>query len=363
MKIIRNYILKDFFVSLFLSLLIFNLVMLLGNMMQLSDMVIRKGVHILDALKIIAFLMPVLLTYTLPLAFLLGVLLTTGRLIADNEIIAIRVAGISLMKILNVFLVIGIVFSLFLFLLNDRVIPNFHYLYRNKVKNIYSKNISALIEPGIFMENFKNHIMYVSDRDGHNLKDIIIYELDNTGKMSKETTAKTGKFITDNGMLKMQLEDVFYHEVDPSGAKELRGTFKVFFKDIPIDTKNPVEIERKPCNMRLTEIRDKINQLKTRGIDNPIRYTSEFNKRVSWSFSILVFIILGFGSALLVRHREKSINLGVAFFAAGFYYLLFILGEALIEYKFISPVLGMWMPNILFGSLGGFLIYKYAYRR
>ncbi|MDP8290451.1 MAG: LptF/LptG family permease [Candidatus Susulua stagnicola] len=101
MKILRNYIIKDFLSVFIFSFLILSMVMLMGNLMKISDMIVRKGIGIIDAFKILSFFIPYLLGFTIPLAFLMGVLLVMGRLIADNEIIAIRVAGISLFKILE----------------------------------------------------------------------------------------------------------------------------------------------------------------------------------------------------------------------------------------------------------------------
>ena len=123
MKILRNYILGDFFSSFLFSLFSITLVMVIGNLIKISDMVIRRGVSITDAVKIFCFFMPYLLGFTIPLSILLGVLLSLGRLVADNEIIAINVAGISLAHILKIFLIVGFIFSLFLIILNNNILP------------------------------------------------------------------------------------------------------------------------------------------------------------------------------------------------------------------------------------------------
>lgn len=363
MKILRSYILKDFSSTFIFALLSLTMVMMLGNMMKISDMVIRKGVSILDAAKVFALFIPYVLGFTLPLAFLLGVLLTMGRLISDNEITAINVAGISLFKILNIFLILGIMFALFLFVLNDKVIPGVQYKYRSQVKGVYSKNITALIEPGLFLENFQNYVLYVGDKEGNRLKNIFIYEVGEKEGASRVTFAKRGEFIVEGNTLKMKLEDGFRDETKPENKKELyRLNFKVFFVDIPIEEKKSSTVKKKPCDMRLDELRSKIEHLRQKGV-NPIELVIEFHKRISFSFSIITFILLGFGVSLVVKHREKSINFGIALVAAGIYYLLFILGQTLVENHLLIPFVGMWLPNIIISSIGGYLIYKNAYRR
>ncbi|MBU2103127.1 MAG: LptF/LptG family permease, partial [Candidatus Omnitrophica bacterium] len=81
-----------------------------------------------------------------------------------------------------------------------------------------------------------------------------------------------------------------------------------------------------------------------------------------FSFSIITFILLGFGVSLAVKHREKSINFGIALLAAGIYYLLFILGQTLVENHILTPFIGMWIPNIVIASVGGYFIFKNAHR-
>ncbi len=363
MKILRTHIIKDFVSVSIFSLLILSMVMFMGNLMKISDMVIRKGVNAIDALKIFSFFVPYLLGFTIPLSFLLGVLLVMGRLIADNEITAIRVAGISLFRILNIFLIIGAMFSLLLFILNDQFIPDFHYRYRSQMKNIYSKNISAFIEPGIFLDHFENYILYVTDKNGNKLKNVYIYELDEKQGSTKTIFAKEGEFVIENDILTIKLEDGFRDETVAKNKTELyRLNFKVFFMDIPIQKKEQVSINKKPSDMRLKELRKKIKHLKKLNVD-PTELQAEFHKRISFSFSVITFVILGFGISLVVKHREKSINFVIAFVAAISYYLLFILGETLIDYRLISPFLGMWLPNLIIGSIGGFLLLKNAHFR
>jgi len=362
MKILRTYILKDFFSSFIFSLLSLTLVMLLGNLKKLSDLIIRKGINISDALKIFSMFMPYILGFTIPLATLMGVLLVMGRLIADNELIAINAAGISLARILTIFIIIGLILSLFLFILNDKVIPYFHYNYRSRLKNIYTKNINAIIEPGVYLENFKNTILYVDDIKENKLKNIYIYETNDKG-LSRLTYAKYGAFVVDNNKLTMRLERGFRDEINPKGKKELyRLNFKVFFIELPLKDTQDKHVEKKASDMTFKELKERIRHFRALKID-PVGLKTELHKRASLSFSPITFIVLGFGISLVVRHREKSINFGIAISIAGLYYILLLMGEALTEHHYLTPLGGMWLPNITVASIGGFLILRNAYIR
>jgi lipopolysaccharide export system permease protein len=370
MKILRDYILKDFIAVSIFSFLLATMVMLMGNMVQITDLIIRKGVSFFDAAKIFLYHAPVLLQYIIPISFLFGVMLVMGRLIADNELIAIRVAGISLFKILNIFLVIGAIASLFLFLLNDRVIPEYHYRYQVGKKTFVFKNVSALIEPGVFLDNFENYVLYISDKyDGNKLKNVFIYELgDESNDSNKVTFAKRGEFIREGDVLKIKLEEGFRDESSTSGDTQqlYRLNFKVFFMDLPIESKQKKEIRKKPSDMSIKELREKMAFLKkiaANGHHEPLALKKELHRRISHPFSVMVFIILGFGISLIIKHREKSINLFIASVGTGLYYLLDFVGTVLVEHRIISIPLGAWLPNMVTALIGTIIIFKYANSR
>ncbi|MDD5070381.1 MAG: LptF/LptG family permease [Candidatus Omnitrophica bacterium] len=364
MRILRNYILKDFFSAFTFSLLILGTIMILIFLMLTSHMVLNKGVNLVEALQTHSFHILYLLGYCLPFAFLLGVLLSMGRLVADNEIVAIHVAGISLFRILSIFLVLSIIFSLFLLIVNDKIMPNLHYRYRTQRKNLLYDNIESLIQPGVFLEHFPNNIVYVSDKEGNKLKNVFIYEIDKTKGTTKVTFAKRGEFVTDKNILKLKLDEGFRDESSSENKDELyRLNFKVFFMDIPIKQKEEIRIAKKTPDMSLKEIETKIKELKQMGIqddDNPIELAREYHKRISFCFSIITFMFLGFGVSLYVKHREKSINLGIAFITGLGGYFLFITAEALVKYRILIPSIGMWLPNLIIALVGIIFFWKNA---
>ncbi|MCA9399682.1 MAG: LptF/LptG family permease, partial [Candidatus Omnitrophica bacterium] len=98
MKIIRSYIIRESIIPFFLSLLVLTCVFLLGNLIQLTNLVINKGVKLSLIGKVFILYVPVLLGYTLPIACLIAVILAFSRMSADNEILALRASGVHLSK-------------------------------------------------------------------------------------------------------------------------------------------------------------------------------------------------------------------------------------------------------------------------
>src|SRR5664280_2539981 len=98
-KIISRYIFKEIASLFFIILFTLTFVLLMGNILQIMDLMVNKGIGFLAIAKLIIFLLPSLFMFTIPIAFLVSILIAMGRLSADNEITALKTSGVSLMQI------------------------------------------------------------------------------------------------------------------------------------------------------------------------------------------------------------------------------------------------------------------------
>ncbi len=369
MKILRSYILKEFLWIFFLSFFIINAIFLTFSLYRVSDLIIRHGASPMAALRLLLFIAPRSAEYTVPLSFFFSLLLSLGRLISDNELVAIQSFGISIKKIFSMFLVISFVLSFFLLYLKGRVFPDIHFGYRSQLRALSAESMPSFIEPGVFMDDFQDYILYVGDKSHNRLKNIYIYKTDREENITEITFAESGRFIVDGNTLRIKLNNGFREITSPDGtAESYRSSFGRWHESLTIQDEKDTTIARTYQNMHLPQLRQKINEFRQKSTNNvkpkiPTRFLAEFHRRISFSFSPLAFLILGFGIAMTVKHREKSINLIIAIFTAGIYYLITLLGETLTEYHLLTPALAMWLPNIAITLIGIFLFYKYAYFR
>lgn len=361
MRILKSYFLNEFAGSLFLALSVLTFVMILGNLVKIADLVIRKGVDLYSVVKLFLFMMPSLLTYTLPIAALAAVLLSLGRMSSDNEIIAIRASGISLFKMILPLLVFGTILSLVLVIFNDQVIPYAHYASRKTLAEVGIKNPTAALEPGVFINSFKNYVLFIYKIEENKLINVRIYQPQGEGKPSRIIVAKRGEFIAipENNMIKLKLLDGTSDEVNPENpASFYKLNFKTYFMTLSLDqTQDKDRINKKPKDMTLHELRNETENLKREGID-PAPLITQIHQNLSLAFSCLVFILLGCPLAIITRRREKSINLGIASVVVGAYYILLVSSKSLSLQGYVSPQIAMWTPNIAFGAIGIILTYR-----
>ena len=361
MKILRNYFLKEFIGPLFLSLAVLLFVMVLGNLVKIADMVIRKGVDISTVSKLFLFMIPYLLTYTLPIAVLTGVFMALGRLSSDNEIMAIKASGINLFSLILPLLIVSLILSLVLVIFNDRVIPYAHYATRKTLVEVGVKNPTACLEPGVFINSFEKYILFIYRIDENKLTNVRIYEPQGPDRPTRTIVAKRGEFIAipEKKMVKLKLIDGTADEPNPDNPNNFyKLNFRNYFMSLSLaQAQNKDEIKKKPKDMTINELEAEIEKLRKEGIE-PAPLITEINKKLYLAFSPFVFMLLGCPLAIITRRREKSINFGLTFLVVGIYYLLFIASEALSLQGYADPKTAIWLPNIIVGMLGVILTYR-----
>ncbi len=361
MKILREYFLKEYLGPLVAALLVLTFVMILGNLVKIAELVINKGVDIYTVIKLFLFMMPALLTYTLPVATLVAVLLSLGRLSSDNEIVTIKASGINLLTLIIPLLVISLILSLVLVVFNDRVIPYAHYATRKTLVEVGIKNPTAALEPGVFINSFEKYILFIYSIEQNKLYNVRIYEPQGEDKPTRIIVAKKGEFIAmpEKNILKLKLMDGTSDEPDPNNPSNFyKLNFKTYFMSLNLSQmQDKNKVAKKSKDMTIKELKEEIAKLKKGKID-PTPLIVEINKKISLAFSCFVFILVGIPLAIITRRREKSLNFGIAFLIVGIYYLLLISAEAFSLRGMLNPTLAMWLPDIIFGLIGSILTFR-----
>jgi len=359
-KVFDRYIIKEIFISFFVLLLIAITVMTSGNMIKLSEFIINKGVSFGVVFQLMMFLTPYIISFCVPISFLIAVLFTYNRLSIDNEITALKASGISFYKIIAPVIYLSVIISVISFYFNNKIVPEFSFKMRNLLINIGYEKPEALIEPGKFINFFNNYIFYFKSMEGEELRNITIFDMSNP-KTVRTITAERGKVEKNNksGILVLKLFDGSAEE--PDGSRFYKLKFKVF--PIILKMNNETRLIKSKSKslgeMNLKELKAEIDSIKTTGEDlNDLK--AQYYRKIAFSFASFFIVLVGLPLALFSKKKEKSASFGIALVLIVVYYLLLTLGEVVAEQGLIYPIIAMWMPNILAGIVGIFMIYKVA---
>ncbi|MCM8794613.1 MAG: LptF/LptG family permease [Candidatus Omnitrophica bacterium] len=363
MKILRTYILKELLQPIGMSLLLFTFILIVGNLVKLADLLINKGVSPLSILQMFGLLIPTLLSYTVPIAVLTGTLLAFGKLSSDREILAMRTSGVSLWAIALPVLVVGLIFSLGLIPVNDRVVPWSHFATRKLLKEIGIRNPTAFLEPGVFIREFKPYILFLYGVEGNKLYKIRIYEPREDGP-TRTIVAEQGEFIPkpEEHRVIFKLYDGSADEPDPKNrSKFYKLRFKTYAMNLDLlqGESDPASLGKKPKDMEGYQLREEIEKLSREQVD-PAPLQTEFHRRYAFAFSPLIFILIGLPLGITTRRAQRSVGFGISVIVFLGYYLFFILGQAFAQKGVLPPAWAMWLGNIVVGILGFALLWRAA---
>lgn len=358
MKILDRYIFKELLQIFVLGLLVLMSILILEKINFLSESIFNKGITVGELFQLILYISPAFLMVSIPLAILLSSLVVFSRLSADNEITAMRAGGVGFYRILlPVALLSVITWAICSHIaINVQHVGNLKFI--ESLTGIVSKQAGIVIGERKFFDRFPGAVIYVSEKptDSNILKGIFISDTRDPAKR-RIITAKTGSLTkSENGIVfKLQNGSVYSSTGKSFRLVEYDEYNLVLGK---VDTRSSLYVKQ-PREMSIDEIKRTIAE---RAVENKTSYSEqvEIYKRYSLPFSSIVFGMLGAPLGMRVRRggRWGGMGLGIALLLVN--YLLFMMGEGLGKEGTIPPVLAMWFPNILVGSIAIFLIYTTA---
>ncbi len=359
---IDRYILREIAQLFFLILFILTFVLLMGKMLQLMDLIINKGLGLFEVTRLFVYLLPSFLIFTLPISFLTAILVGIGRLSADNELVALKAAGIGLRRLLPA---VGQMALLLLFLtalVGMFLLPQGNRATKNLLFQLAMQKASIGLKEKVFNSDFQGILIYAETIPSHGdyLEGVIISDRRLTDEPGT-FYAKKAYLLSDPGSkaVFLRLEDGSLHLVDVKRNSYRRMEFRSYDVQLHLGAAlTEAGAARGPTLPEMT-ILDLWQRMKSTGADlQAYREAAiELNKRFTIPVSCLIFGLLGIPLSIRAHRSVKSRGLTITLLIVLCYYLIQMSGDALVEKGWIPIWLGTWTPNLLFLVLGGTLFH------
>jgi len=225
MSSLNRYLMKNALVSIGGLIVFAIVVLLLERLLRIFQIVTSSTQPALDAGSMVANLLPYYLGIAVPMALLLGVIITVDRFSRSSELTAAYGAGISLFYITRPFIVIAVILAGLTVFIEGYMQPIGRYNYRNVVHNVKQQAFAAVLREGTFTK-VGNRMFYAgAEKPGSAIGPIFIYERlegDDGETSLRLTTAEEGQLIIrESGEPVLQLaEGQIYRMLDKT---RLRG--------------------------------------------------------------------------------------------------------------------------------------------
>tara|TARA_Y100000748_G_C15461588_1_gene475132 strand:- start:83 stop:1432 length:1350 start_codon:yes stop_codon:yes gene_type:complete len=213
MNTLNKYLMKQSFIPFILSVGVITTVLFLQFLIRAIDRFLGKG---LDALIIFEYLylnLAWIIALSVPMSLLISSVMTYGRMSQENEITALKSAGVNLFSIIKPALWFGSIVGFLLCLFNNFILPDMNYNARLLARDIYQKKPELTIEPGYFVDMIPQYTMIVKELEGNQFKDVKIFS---KNTQSEQTTiyADTGSLESKDDIITVNLQDGEIHEID-----------------------------------------------------------------------------------------------------------------------------------------------------
>lgn len=360
-KIINRYIFREIAFPFLLILFVLTFVLLMGKILQIMDLMVNKGIRVWDIVHLIVLIMPNFMLFTIPIALLVSILIAMGRFSADNEITALKASGVSLLQIYYPVAIASLLAFVCAIVIGYFLVPQSNFATKKLLFELASQNASIGIKEKVFNADFKGLLLYADKIpvDGEYMEGVLISDSRILGEPNT-ILAKKAYLVADPKLMivKLRLENGSIHTV----SSDLKHYRKVDFKsyDVNLDLSTTLaaftDENKSSTEMTMTEL---LERMKKPGLDGAAvrELAIEVHKKFSIPLSCLFFGLLALPLGITSHRAVKSRGFAVGIIIVAAYYLLRIGGEALVETGGLSPVIGVWAPNLFFALLGIYLFY------
>jgi lipopolysaccharide export system permease protein len=362
MRIARTlslYLIRETLVYCALAFFLLTLVLLTQNLLRRLDELFLIGMTMQDVRVVIECIFPVALSYSIPLAFLVGITLSIRRFGADGELRALGGAGISPMRFLLPYLLLGLVATA----ISAWLLTSVEHESRRRLVQLFKTTAArgAILEPGKFRQ-IGPRLIFVTDRDRDGkLRGVMILD-QSRGERPYRIFADQGRFRfnAESAEIELELWNGEFHFA-PSEEKPDRYE-RIHFEsfDYRISVRHILGGEFgpvRPKQMNLEELRnvllraeagDPLRELDQR---NPIEYELEIHRRRALPFAPFLFAGVAVPIALASEYRSRALGLLLVLTIAFGYYALTAAMRAMATQAWLSAPLATWTPNLVFAVL------------
>ena len=362
-KIIHLYIFREITTPFLLGFAVFTFVLLTGKLLKLAEMVITKGMPISDILRLIVFMLPSFCVVTIPMSFLLALLLAFGRLSADSEITALKASRISLYGLLPpAIFFAAILFAVSMFM-TVYALPWGNSAFKAFLYDVIKARITLSLKEKVFNDNVPGVVLYMDkyDHKRNFISDVLIYD-DRKANEPVTIFARTGAIATDpqKREIRLSLKNGSIHE-NPAVSDYRLIEFASYDMSINLSNSSP-GVKTDEQDMSFSDLLHNIRNSDT-DMAAKKNLQMEFHKRLSLPFACFVFVVIGIPLGMQNQRAGKAAGFSIGIGVILFNYILFSIGKNLGQKGLLHPAVAMWVPNLVLLGIGLYLFKKTADER
>ena len=358
--ILDSYLLREMVGPFFFALGAFLLFWALNIFFLAADYIINQHAPFFLVLRFVIFRIPQATPMAFPFACLFAALLAMGRVMGDNEVTAMRTAGISVMRIVLSPFVFGLAMFALAYTINEWIAPRSVDLSTRTFYQIIYHTDALPVEPQFFRKDpDTGNTFYVTQvaPDNKTMMDVQIFKPAKYGMWNETLQAKSAVVAGSS----LVLHDVIDTRYNNDGFLTNQQRVKTVTIGLPLgETASQFvsQVNNDPWTMSSKSLRTQVNALQAQGIGGTAMGNLEINlaDKLSWPFSCIIGVVVALPLALRFGKRGKTLGIALSIIAFFVYYLMVSAASAFGRNGALNPYLAAWLPNLIMGTAGALLL-------
>lgn len=380
MKLIRKYISREFWTLFLFSITSLTLIILASKVFEDLKMLIEYKAQLLVIAEYYLYELPFIILQVCPASVILATLYSLSKLVKNNEITAMKSAGITTRQIVTPIVISAFLISIGIMLFQELVVPFANHQTR-VVEQLKIKKNSSM--PGIArfdlaFRTSNNYFIYARYLDGTigRMDTPTIIKLNKNNLIEKRIDAiecrysENAEWILYNGYLRTFSYNYISNEEKSGVSKKTKEFINIKlniaekaekFHAMKLDIiETPAALLKEYKNIKelnMILLLEQIDKLKKSGL----KFNEElvnFYVKTAFPFSNLILCLIGIPFALIAGKRAGAITSFAISLAVGFVYYGFIaLGISFGKNEVIAPFLSAWIGNIIFIFVAVYMFY------
>ncbi len=332
-----------------------------GALFETVRRVVESGLPLTIALQVLALKSPYFVGLAFPMATLLTMLLTYGRLGTNSELVALRACGVPARRWVIPAIMFSLVATGLAFVVNEAVVPVSNYQATVLVRQALAQDRPRVERRNITYQEFDQptgkqlqRLFYASRFDGRYMRGLTVLDFSQEG-LQQILSAESGFWNQErktwefhNGTIYLVANDGSYRNIIRFDKQEIT------LPRAPLDLATQ---RRTPEEMSFVEAQDYLQILQRSGNLTKIReWQVRIQQKIAIPFICLVLGLVGTALGSLPHRSSGGWAFGLSVVIIFVYYLLMFIGDALSQAGLLAPVVGAWFPNVLGLATGIYLL-------
>jgi lipopolysaccharide export system permease protein len=343
--LLDRYIFTELLSPFSLSLGVLCFIMLTRELLRLVELLVSKGVGLWAVLKVFAHLLPSFLVLTLPIAGIIASITAFGRLSLDKELVAMRAAGLSLLRLARPVMLFALLVCGLTTWLAQWGQPWSSINLKKVALNLLRDQLVLALDRGSFTQPIPNMTIYVSEKGDQSTGGIFISD-ERNAEDPRIIIAQAYHVLIDSSteQVALRLKDGVIHSRPDEINQYQLASFSSYDLKLSLNQSGYTAPEERPSYEQLI---DRLNKSQWRD-STALRRLTEHYKDMAFPTASLILCMLGVPVGIVSKRSGRIGGFAVGVAVIVVYYVMNVTCEFLVTATVIPPFAGAWLPNTVF---------------